>query len=417
MKPKKILMASLVPFWHRQTGAQQRIFALVEALQAGHHQVKTFFPMPGFTCDQDLIKKYALDVEQHTSDMPPDGVVPKTKWYVRAVANQLKTVAAGLPSISNKPSELTLEDYKWPWAQVAFEQTVKRYQPDIVICQYVTTAWLLDGMTDSQRHEIHCIIDTHDLLSNRNQQFEQRGHGHWLKISAEEESQVLAKFDTVIAIQRHEAELMQSMAPTTRTVVVGHHARDSQIAQRKRADSSASQKFALGYIASVNASNVDAIERFLEEIWSPIAENEAVELVVAGAICEAIALRVDQLNAQTRGTVRLLGKVDEVIDFYEEIDVAINPVRFGTGLKIKTVEALSHGVPVLTTEPQAAHCDDTPSAAAVYCESLAALADEIERLQADGGQHLELLKSGAIEAAERSGQAVYQELLEVIAEP
>ncbi len=416
MKPKKILMASLVPFWYRQTGAQQRIFALVEALQTGQHQVKTFFPMPGFTCDQELIKKYALDVEQHTSDMLPSGVMPKAKWYVRAVANQLKTVAAGLPSISNKTSGLTLEDYKWPWAQVAFEQTVKRYQPDIIICQYVTTAWLLEGITDSQRHEIHCIIDTHDLLSNRNEQFEQRGHGHWIKISAEEESKVLARFDTVIAIQRREADLMQSMAPATRTVVVGHHAGDSQIVQRKRAGSSASQRFALGYIASVNASNVDAIERFLEEIWSPIAESRAVELVVAGAICDTIAPRVDQLNAQTRGTVRLLGKLDEVIDFYMEIDVAINPVRFGTGLKIKTVEALSHGVPVLTTEPQLPCNDDTSPAAVVYCESLAVLADEIERLQADG-RHLELLKSAAIEAAERSGQAVYQELLEVIAEP
>ena len=90
MKSKKILMASLVPFWHRQTGAQQRIFALVQALQSNGHQVKTFFPLPGFTRDQDLIKQYALDVEQPTSDQPPEGTVPKVAWYFRAVVNQLK---------------------------------------------------------------------------------------------------------------------------------------------------------------------------------------------------------------------------------------------------------------------------------------------------------------------------------------
>ena len=90
MKSKKILMASLIPFWHRQTGAQQRIFALVQALQSNGHQVKTFFPLPGFARDQDLIKQYTLDVEQPTSDQPPEGTVPKVAWYFRAVVNQLK---------------------------------------------------------------------------------------------------------------------------------------------------------------------------------------------------------------------------------------------------------------------------------------------------------------------------------------
>ena len=175
MKPKQILMVSLVPFWHRQTGAQQRMFALVKALERSGHQVKTFFPMPGVERDQELIKQYALDVEQPTSDTPPEGVVPKAKWYVRAVANQVKT---SLPSSDTEPVEQTtlkLEDYQWPWAKLAFAQTLARYQADIVICQYVTTAWLLDGMSQAQRNDIHCIVDTHDLLSNRNTQFKQRG--------------------------------------------------------------------------------------------------------------------------------------------------------------------------------------------------------------------------------------------------
>jgi hypothetical protein len=41
--------------------------------------------------------------------------------------------------------------------------------------------------------------------------------------------------------------------------------------------------------------------------------------------------------------VKLLGFVDNVYDFYAQGDVAINPVYQGTGLKIKTFEALSYG--------------------------------------------------------------------------
>lgn len=107
MKSKKILMASLVPFWHRQTGAQQRMFALVQALQSTQHQVKTFFPSSEFTSDQDLIKQYSLDVEQPTSDQPPDGVIPKATWYFRAVFNQLLTLLQTLPYPTRRLAERT----------------------------------------------------------------------------------------------------------------------------------------------------------------------------------------------------------------------------------------------------------------------------------------------------------------------
>ena len=40
--------------------------------------------------------------------------------------------------------------------------------------------------------------------------------------------------------------------------------------------------------------------------------------------------------------VQLLGFVDNPADFYAKADVAINPVYQGTGLKIKTFEAISY---------------------------------------------------------------------------
>ena len=47
--------------------------------------------------------------------------------------------------------------------------------------------------------------------------------------------------------------------------------------------------------------------------------------------------------------VRLLGRVDHVEDFYDVIDVVINPVQFGTGLKIKNAESLRYGKLLITT--------------------------------------------------------------------
>jgi glycosyltransferase involved in cell wall biosynthesis len=45
-----------------------------------------------------------------------------------------------------------------------------------------------------------------------------------------------------------------------------------------------------------------------------------------------------------------LGRVDELDDFYDAIRFAINPVMSGTGLNIKTIEALAYGRALVATE-------------------------------------------------------------------
>ena len=46
----------------------------------------------------------------------------------------------------------------------------------------------------------------------------------------------------------------------------------------------------------------------------------------------------------------IIGLVDDLDDFYRRIDIAINPMVGGTGLKIKSLEALSYGKALLATE-------------------------------------------------------------------
>ncbi|RYI98553.1 MAG: glycosyltransferase, partial [Acetobacteraceae bacterium] len=46
---------------------------------------------------------------------------------------------------------------------------------------------------------------------------------------------------------------------------------------------------------------------------------------------------------------RLLAQVPEAAAFYAQVDCVLNPMAGGTGLKIKTVEALAFGNPVLGT--------------------------------------------------------------------
>jgi hypothetical protein len=47
--------------------------------------------------------------------------------------------------------------------------------------------------------------------------------------------------------------------------------------------------------------------------------------------------------------VRLHGFVPNIGEFYDEMDLVVSPVTMGTGINVKTVQAMAYGMPLLTT--------------------------------------------------------------------
>ena len=95
----------------------------------------------------------------------------------------------------------------------------------------------------------------------------------------------------------------------------------------------------------------------------------------------------------------MLGKVEEPWEFYRQIDVAINPVEFGTGLKIKTCEALAYGVPTVTTV-HGSHAIPPETADAIrVCKSIEAMVPTLFSMSIDRKQ-VDQMRASAREIAE-----------------
>ena len=337
---KKILFATIVPFWNRETGAQQRIFSLVKVLERNGHQVRIFFPGHAEESDHRVARQLALDVSYHSSDQPPSAnrsLGEKLKWQFDAVVNALSSAETD----DQGSSPLTLCDFRWPWAEKNFQSVVNDFSPDAIICEYITMTYLVESLPSAKRAKIHCMVDTHDLLSRRNEQFAQNDRCHWINITPREEAAALNAFDTVIAIQPHEAEAIQALTTEKSIIVVGHQPHVEPVTDRPPPAKSA--KLTLGYLGSDNDSNTDAINQFLKLVWSHFKDNENLTLTIAGQVCERVAENLRFSN------VNLLGRVSDLNDFYDLVDAAINPVSYGTGLKIKSVEAIAYQKPLLST--------------------------------------------------------------------
>lgn len=387
MSKHKILFATDVPFWQTSTGAEQRIASLHRYLSGEQYQSQVFYLGQVADGESKLVERHQVDLIQSTSDKPPEKLAGRIRWYADATINQARNwlnreTVSTLPD--NAPESLVLADFDWPWARTKFAETVEKYQPDTIIFEYIKTAYLMDALSPKQRKSIKCIVDTHDLLHRRAEQFFSNGFPHWLKIDRDEEAEVINRFDVVMAIQNKEADLFREMAPVPKTITVGH-AVESQAVPEPQVQATTPEEITIGYIGSKNFSNWQAIRNFLQNAWPSVLERhgDKCNLLIAGAVCnwfddtvsqESVsaadhdsdtATSVAALKPSTMQNVQMIGRIDEIMQFYDRVDVLINPVEFGTGLKIKNSEALRYGKLLITTRNG---FDGMPEATRLACK-------------------------------------------------
>jgi glycosyltransferase involved in cell wall biosynthesis len=183
----------------------------------------------------------------------------------------------------------------------------------------------------------HWVI-THDVKYLRALSFKRQGYSVLpLDLTQEREADILRGVGNVLAIQREEAAVFRRLVPQARVVVVPV---PFDRPQRVRPAVVASRRCV--FVASGSFHNVDGLQWFLDECWGLIRNAVAgATLSIYGSVCF-------RLRAMPDGAIAY-GVVDDVTDAYAAASVALIPLRVGSGLKVKILEALAHGVPAVTT--------------------------------------------------------------------
>lgn len=91
------------------------------------------------------------------------------------------------------------------------------------------------------------------------------------------------------------------------------------------------------FLSGSNQFNINGINWFITTIFPLIIEQfPNAKLIIGGAICNKIKEYAIHPN------IELQGFIDDIDSFYKQGDIAINPTYQGTGLKIKTFEAIAY---------------------------------------------------------------------------
>jgi glycosyltransferase involved in cell wall biosynthesis len=90
----------------------------------------------------------------------------------------------------------------------------------------------------------------------------------------------------------------------------------------------------------------NAVARLAHRVW-PLVRREVrdARLVIAGRGTERLAVP----DAEERG-LDFVGEVPSAASFMEQLSMLLYPVERGSGMKVKVLEALACGVPVVTTK-------------------------------------------------------------------
>jgi hypothetical protein len=201
--------------------------------------------------------------------------------------------------------------------------------PCAVLAEYV---WMTRGLPLLDPGLL-TVLDTIDVLSTDHEKLGAFGISG-LQVRPEDEAQRLARAKVLVAIRPEEARLIGNLAPGHDVVTAGV---DFDVVERIEWPA----KPVVFCVGSDNARNLLGLRDFLKFAWPEIRRAvPGVRLAVAGSIGTAVP---DYLQ-----DVDVLGNVDDLGPVYKRARVVVNPAVAGTGLKVKTVEALSRLRPIVT---------------------------------------------------------------------
>ena len=204
-----------------------------------------------------------------------------------------------------------------------FSKILKDNQYDYIIISYAYWAELI--RENKYLKNAKLIIDTHDFLTSQFQNQKRFNLGKYFN----KEVELLNLFQKVWVISSDENYVFSQFV-TSEVVTIPH------ALEAKFQFNSTSKKYDLVYVASSNEHNVKSAKWFFEEVYPKLNPN--LSICVVGKINEHIS----ELPNVTK-----MHFVEDLDQVYSESRVVICPMLSGTGLKIKVVEALSFGLPVV----------------------------------------------------------------------
>lgn len=322
--PKRsVLVVTDIPFWEEGVGSHSRIASLCRELKKDF-LLHIFFLGSLYPQRTQAIQKFGLE----------NNVFSYKDYEEESKKISLSSTFPNYPGLQAKRHE-------------SFCRTLacflkKRPQYQAIIFEYIWLAYLKDSVSYSALN----ILDTHDMMAFR--KFALEGKFNAIDLSLREEISLFNKFDAILLIQKEEYQAARKLNLNTIPLYCPHHVPTKSVGKPKRG-------VHFGFIGANSEVNFQAISWFIENVWS-LQTNPQAKLHIFGKICQRFST--------WPANVSLHGIVQKKEEIYTCCDIMVNPIIYGGGLKIKSVEALAFGKALLAS-PEAVRGIESPESSGI----------------------------------------------------
>jgi glycosyltransferase involved in cell wall biosynthesis len=186
------------------------------------------------------------------------------------------------------------------------------------------------------------------------------------------ESNVLTRVDAAVAFTPRDVQVLSSLAPTAEVVRIPF---GTDFFERADSPPAIGDDESVLFVGNfVHPPNVDAADRLVRVIFPLVRERvPTARLTLVGDNPPA------QLRARAGAGVTVTGRVPDIVPFIERAVVVAAPLRFGGGMRVKVLEALAAGKPVVASRLAVEGLDVTDGDQLLIAETDEAVAEAIVR--------------------------------------
>ena len=340
-----ILVVTDRKFWRRSIGSEERIATLVLHLARAGFPITVAYVGRVPETERTDFEAFAsteknLDIlARATSRMSFRQALQALARRIRAFPRPQENVGTAAEDLGPVPIDGFGRGS--PARREFVQRLLRESRPRVVLVEFLRLTYTVYPREEEAAPAPLYWIDTHDVMHERANRYRKAKRAIPYALTAQQETRMLSTYDAILAIQDKEAALFRRLLPDKQVLVVPHGITTSKDLQPPARGPSGPTR--LGFLGGRDVSNRDSLDWFVEAIWPDIRARfgKRVELHVAGQVCQ-------KWSCEAPGIIHR-GLVDSAEQFWTGIDVAINPIRFGSGLKIKNVEALAFGCALLTT--------------------------------------------------------------------
>lgn len=160
----------------------------------------------------------------------------------------------------------------------------------------------------------------------------------WKRVERYEQT-IAEKVKIILVRTPHDQTYLQTLSPLSRVRVVPYGVATENL-EIPRVDPGTPHLLFMGDFQ--HSPNADGILYFIEEIWSQIRRQ------CPGTVLSVVGRNPPAGLSGVEG-VHVEGFVPSVMPFIAKATVLVSPIRWGSGIKTKNLEAMSLGLPIVTT--------------------------------------------------------------------